>query len=152
MIKFQFNNCLLVLMFCSRKSNDLVNKVQERALKLTYKDDENNFQTLPNEDNETSVHIWNLQFLMMDIYKLKNNYAPPIMHHLFQFRKNTSSLRNFREFATYNKKTSNYALETVSYRAPFLWAKLPSEYKNLNIFKRIQNKRKKLERWWNLYL
>ena len=44
-------------MFCSRKSNDLVNKVQERALKLTYKDDENNFQTLPNEDNETSVHI-----------------------------------------------------------------------------------------------
>ena len=70
MIKSQFNNCLLVWMFCSRKSNDLVNKVQERALRLTYKDNENNFQTLPNKNNETSVHIRNLQFLIMDIYKL----------------------------------------------------------------------------------
>ena len=70
MIKSQFNNCLLVWMFCSRKSNDLVNKVQERALRLTYKDNENNLQTLPNKNNETSVHIRNLQFLIMDIYKL----------------------------------------------------------------------------------
>ena len=146
MIKPLFNNCLLVWMFCPRKFNDLVNKVQERALRLTYKDNENNFETLANKNNETSVYIGNLQFLMMDIYKLKSNYAPPIMHHLFQFRKNTFSLRNFREFATYNKKTSNYGLETLSYRAPFLWAKLPSEYKNLNILKRIQNKSKKLER------
>ena len=107
-------------MFCSRKSNDLVNKVQERALKLTFKDNENNFQTLPNEDNETSVHIRNLQFLMMDIYKLKNNYAPPIMHHLFQFCKNIFNLKNFREFATHHQKNSNHGLETVSYKAPFL--------------------------------
>ena len=108
----------------------MVNKVQERALRLTYKDNENNFQTLLNENKETSVHLRNLQFLMTEIYKIKNNYAPPIMHHLFQFRENTFNLRNFREIATHNKKTSNYGLETVSYRAPFLWAKLPSEYKN----------------------
>ena len=42
----------------------MVNKVQERALKLTYKDIENNFQALLNEKNETSVHQRNLQFLM----------------------------------------------------------------------------------------
>ena len=107
-------------MFCSRKSKDLVNKVQDRALRLNYKDNENNFQTLLNENNETSVYIRNLQFLMMDIYKLKNNYALPIMHHLFQFRENTFNLRNFRELATHNNKTSNDGLETVNYRAPFL--------------------------------
>ena len=67
---------------------------------------------------------------MTDIYNIKNNFALPIMHHLFQFRENTFNLRNFRELATHNKKTSNYGVETVSYRAPFLWAKLPSEYKN----------------------
>ena len=42
------------------------------------------------------------------------------MHHLFQFCENTFNLRSFRELV----------LETVSYRAPFFWAKLPSEYKN----------------------
>ena len=54
-IKFQFNYCPLVWIFCSRKSNNLVNKVQETALRLAYKDNENNFQTLLNEDNETSI-------------------------------------------------------------------------------------------------
>ena len=61
--------------------------------------------------------------------KLKTTTLHP-MHHLFQFRENTFNWRNLREFATHNKKTSNYGLETVSYRAPFFWAKLPSEYKN----------------------
>ena len=55
MIKSQFNYCPLVWMFCSRKSNNLVNKVQERILRLIYKDNENNFQTLLNENNETLV-------------------------------------------------------------------------------------------------
>ena len=63
------------------------------------------------------------------------------MHQLFQLRENIFNLRNFRELATHNKKTSNCGLETVSYRAPFLWAKLSTEYQylniNLNIFKRI---------------
>ena len=60
MIKSQFNYCPLVWMFCSRKSNNMVNKVQERALRLAYKDNENNFQTLLNVNNETSVHQRNL--------------------------------------------------------------------------------------------
>ena len=77
----------------------MVYNVQERARRLTYKDIENSFQTLLNENNETSVHQRNVQFLMTEIYKVKNNYAPPIMHHLFQFRENTFSLRNFREIA-----------------------------------------------------
>ena len=36
-------------------------------------------------------------------------------------------------------RTVNYGLETICYRAPFLWANLPPEYKlanSLNIFKR----------------
>ena len=118
-IQSQFNFCPLVWMFCSRKSNNLVNKNQERVLRLTYKDNENNFQTSLNESNETSVHQRKLQFLMTEIYKIKNNYTLPTTHHLFQFRENTFKLRNFRELATHNKKTSNYGLETVSYRAPF---------------------------------
>ena len=117
-------------MSCSRKSSNLVNKVQERTLRLTYKYIENDFQTLLNENNETSVHQRNLQILMTEIYKIKKNYAPPIMHHLFQFSENTFNLRNFRELATHNKKTLNHGLEIPSYRAPFIWAKLPSEYKN----------------------
>ena len=34
MIKSQFNYCPLVWMFCSRQSNNLINKVHERGLRL----------------------------------------------------------------------------------------------------------------------
>ena len=78
MIKSQFNYCPLVWTFYSRKSNSMVNKVQERALRLTYKDNENSFQTLLNENNETSVHQRKLQLLMTEIYKIKNNYVPTL--------------------------------------------------------------------------
>ena len=71
---------------------------------------------------------------MTKIYKIKNNYAPPIMHNLFQFYKNTFNLKNFRELVNHNKKLQ--ILKPVSYRAPFLWAKLSSKYK-LDIYKRI---------------
>ena len=69
MIKSQINYCPLIWIFRSRKSNNLLNKVQERALKLTYKDNENNYKLLRNENNETSVHL-SLLFLVTEIYKI----------------------------------------------------------------------------------
>ena len=58
MIKSQFNYCPLVWMFCSRKSNNLVNEAQERALSSTYK-----------ENNETSIHERNLEFSIAKFIK-----------------------------------------------------------------------------------
>ena len=37
MKKSQFNYCLLVWMYCSRQSNNLMNRVHERGLRLTYR-------------------------------------------------------------------------------------------------------------------
>ena len=82
-------------MFCSRKSNNLINKTQERTLKLTYKRNTKTIETLLIESNENSIHQRNSHVLMTKIYKIKNKYAPPRMHFLFQFRKNRFNLRNF---------------------------------------------------------
>ena len=41
MIKSQFNCCPLVWMFCSRQSNNLINRVLERGLRLTYRNETN---------------------------------------------------------------------------------------------------------------
>ena len=45
---------------------------------------------------------------MKEIYKIKNNYSPPIKHNLFQVHKNILNLRNFRELVNHNKKTLNF--------------------------------------------
>ena len=44
MIKSQFKYCPLVWMFCSRQSNNLINKVHERGLRLTCRDETKDFQ------------------------------------------------------------------------------------------------------------
>ena len=77
---------------------------------------------------------------MTEIYKIKNNYPPPIKLHLFQFHENTFNLENFKELATHKKKTSNYGLETVRYRASFLWSKLPYEYKKTTSLRKFKTK------------
>ena len=51
------------------------------------------------------------------------------MNSLFTFRLNQLNPRNIQELSTEKRNTVNYGLETVTYRAPILWPKLPSEYK-----------------------
>ena len=68
----------------------------------------------------------------------KNHIAPPIMSSLFEIRENTHNTRYFQVLSNESRRTVNYALETICYRAPFLWANLPPEYKfanSLNILK-----------------
>ena len=128
MIKSQFFYCPLVWMFCFRQSNNLINKVHERALKLIYQDI-SNFEVLLEKQHDFSIHQRNLQVLMTEIYKIVNGIAPPIMNSLFTFCLNQHNLRNFQELWTEKRNTVNYGLDTVTYRTPIIWEKLPSEYK-----------------------
>ena len=115
MIKSQFNYCPLVWMFCLRQSNNLINKVHERDLTLTYEDETKDFQQILREQNEITIHQRNLQVLMTEVYKIVNSIAPPIMSSLFQFRYNTNNIRNFQKIYTENRKTVRHGTETVTY-------------------------------------
>ena len=130
MINSQFNYCPLVWMFCSRQSNNLINKAREKGLRLTYRNGTKDFQQILREQNEITIHQRNLQVLMTEVYKIVNGIALPIMNSLFQFRCNTNNIRNFQEIYTENRKTVRYGTETVTYGAPFLWANLDTKYKN----------------------
>ena len=145
MIKSQFNYCPLVWMFCSRQSNNLINRAHERGLRLTYRNETNKeFQQILREKNEPTIHQKNLQVLMTEVYKIVNDIAPPIMNSLFNFHANIHNIRNLLEIFTENRKTVRYGIETVTYRAPFLWANLQSEYKNA---KSLEEFKSKIKTW-----
>ena len=81
MIKSQVNYCPLVWMFCSRQSNNLINKIHERSLRISYKDQKTSYHNLL----ETHIELTdqrNLQVLMTEIYNIGNGVAPPIMNSL----------------------------------------------------------------------
>ena len=93
-------------MFSSRTSNNMINKIHERALRSILNDHTCDLDTLLQNNNDTCNPHTNIQTLMAEIYKVKNSLNPPIMDFMFERRNNTYTLRNFQEFVTKRKKTA----------------------------------------------
>ena len=94
MVKSQLNYCPLVWMFCPRRSSNLINKVQERALRITYNNQLTDFKSLLSNHNEITIH--QKKFLWLKYIKIIDHIAPPVMSFLFEICENTHNTRNFQ--------------------------------------------------------
>ena len=117
LIKSQLSYCPLVWMFCSRQTN---NKIHERALRIVLSDYFSDFETMLLNMNDITIHHRNIQTLMIELFKIKYDLAPPIMDSLLNRRTICYNFRNLQEFPSERKRTVFYSLETISYRAPQL--------------------------------
>ena len=61
--EWQFEYCPIVWMFDSQRLNDKMNRIQERALRITYNDKSSSFQKLLEKDNSVPVHHRNFKNL-----------------------------------------------------------------------------------------
>ena len=112
-IQSQFNYCPLIWMFHSSTLNNKINKLHERALRIVYKNENLCFQELLDLDNSVTIHQRNLQKLVVEMYKVKNNLSPLPMKELFNEQINTYNLRNGRTWEIPNARTVSYGLESV---------------------------------------
>ena len=69
--------------------------------------------------------------LMIELYKIQNEFVNPIMELMLHRRNVTNNFRNLQEFQS-ERKATVHGLETLSYRAPQLWTLLPEEIKQRN--------------------
>ena len=56
-----FNYCPLVWMLCSKQSNNLMNKIHNRSIRISYKDQKTSYQNLLKTHNEPTIYQRNLQ-------------------------------------------------------------------------------------------
>ena len=75
--EFQFGYCPLIWMFHSRRLNNEINRIHERALRITCKDRSSTFQELVEKDNSVSIHHRNVQMLAIEITKLCMAFLHP---------------------------------------------------------------------------
>ena len=122
-ITSHFSYAPVVWMLHSRKLNNRINYIHERALRLVYKDYISSFDDLPAKDNSFKIHHRNLQKLAIEIFKVKKGIAPAIMKY----------------FKSRNVRTVRYGIEAACSVGPRICKSIPLEIKestSLQIFKR----------------
>ena len=112
LIKSQFSYCPLVWMFCSRQTNNMINKIHERALRIVLNDHISDFETKLRNMNDITIHHRNIQTLMTKLFKIKYDLVPPIMDSMLNWRTIYYNFRNLQEFQSKRKRTVLYGLET----------------------------------------
>ena len=136
--KEQLSYCPLIWTFCSRRSNHLINKLQERALRIAYNDFNPNFSELLEIANESTIHIRNLKCLLTEVYKFLNGLSPLTMNEVFQINDCPYDLQNPRLLASKHKTTIKYGIKKIAFRGPQIWQNIPLETRNsesLSLFK-----------------
>ena len=119
-------------MFCSRTSNNMINKLHETSLRIILNDYSSDFNVLLENNNDICKHHRYIQALLIEVFKMKNELALLIMELILNKRFNTYNLGNFQEFATERERTVWYGLETLTYRYPQLWSLLPESHEEMN--------------------
>ena len=131
-IKSQFGYCPLVWMNHSRKLNNRISRIHERALRVAYNDNVSSFQELLLKDNSVTIHNRNLQFLVTEMFKVKLGISPVILNNVFESRDCSYNLRNITQFKSQCVKSVHYGTESLSFLGPKLWQLLPKEYKDID--------------------
>ena len=94
-IKSQFNYCPLVWMFHDRGSKSKINRIQERALQLVCRGSGRELEKMKEmKENNLTSQQRNLQLLMIEIFKAKNNLNPEFMKDVFFENRRNYNLRN----------------------------------------------------------
>ena len=117
--KGKLSFCPLLWRFCSRRSNHLINKLQERALRIAYNDFNSSFSELLEMANESTIHIRNLKSLLTEVYKSLNGLSPPVMN--------------------------EYVINTIAFRHPRIWQNIPLEIRNSESLSLLKSNIKKIQ-------
>ena len=89
----------------------MINKIQERTLRIVLNDHISDFETMLRNINRITIHHRNIQTLMIELFKIKYDLAPPIMDFLLNRRTICYNVRDLQEFQSEKKRTVFYGLE-----------------------------------------
>ena len=134
-------------MFLSRGLNNKINRIHERALRITYNDKSSSFQKLFEKDNPVIIHNRNIKILATETYKFLQGLSPPLMNEIFVERNNNYSLRGNNLLTRRRVNSVRYGTETVSFLAPKIWDILPKDIKNSESLDILTRKIKKWIPW-----
>ena len=117
-------------MFYSRSTNNHINHLHERALRIVYNDHSSTFEDLLVKDNSVSIHHRNIRLLAIELYKAKNNLSSQLVLDLFQRREVNYNICSQTDFSLRSVNTSSYGLRSSRYLALEIWNLVPQDIRS----------------------
>ena len=137
-VRSKFGYCPLVWMFCGKTANKKIDSVQKRALQAVYNDFNLPHESLCSKGNHLKVHLENLKWLLIEVYKSLHSESPTILCNIFTRKPSNYNLRINNLLLLPKTSTLTYGLHSFVYRGSISWNNLPDEFKNVensSIFK-----------------
>ena len=114
-VESQFGYSPLIWMFHSRGHNKKINRINERALRITYEDKFSTLQEPLEKDNSVLITYRNIQKLDKEMYKVLNGLSPPILNDIFVLVSRPYNLRINEALQRQKKlKTENCVPHTLT--------------------------------------
>ena len=138
-ISSNFNYSSLVWYFCGKKNSDKLEKLQERALRFVFNDNDMTQDDLLTRGNFLSTTKQRLKLLAIEVYKCKNDVNPKYLNDLFNQKRICYELRDDNRLEQNPFKTIKYGLKSFKYYGSKVWNNIPPHIKsskNLKEFKR----------------
>ena len=129
----------------NRRYNNHINRLHERSLRIVYNDKRSSFDELLKKDGSVSIHVRNIQVLMIELYKVKNNLTPTLLCEIFKLKPTLPyDLRTVSDFEIPKVRTVNFGTESISYIGPKLWETVPSSIRELDS---LDSFKKSIKKW-----
>ena len=135
-----FNYCPIVWHFCSTGSIRKMEKIQERALRLIYADNDSPYETLLKKSSQATLHLRRLRVLVLEVFKSIHHLNPDFINDMFQHKSFDYDIRDPNKLVMPSFNTIKYGKNTFSYHGAHMWNFLPKDFKlcmNVSTFKTI---------------
>ena len=127
-----FRYCPLIWMFCGRAANKEINRLHKRALRILLQDYDASFNELLIRNEEKTVHVQNLQKLMIEVNKPLNHENPSFLWDLFTRKGINYNLRVKDILILPKASTASVGANSIVFKGNILWNSTPDVIKNSN--------------------
>ena len=117
----QFKYCLIVWVFHSRRTNNKINRLPERALRIVYDDEISTFDQVLDMYKSFCIHHQNIQRLLTEIYKTLHKISWNSLKELLVKRESFISFRSKPELVIPSANSILKGKNSIRYFGSVIW-------------------------------
>ena len=138
------NYCPNVWHFCGKGNNEKLEKIQERALRILYRDYASSYDELITQSCTEKILTTRLKKILIDIFKTLRGMNPPYLQQMYVLKETQYDFRNEKIIIQPETNKVTYGIRSLSYVGAKLWNDMKFKFDSfdemeIHDFKRLLN-------------